>query len=146
MAKKETIPASQTIDQIKLKKWVKSYTASIKGEKNETKSCLINLNVLYDFLKQIDKYNKGKTTRIDAIRIYFARCNDGTNYLKLSDGVTSQTTVAIVPAQGFKIHSTHKVEAKDCFDEPLTWIVPGYSNETSGLCPPNCSGTIGKGG
>ncbi len=146
MATKTTIPATQIIDQSKLKKWVKSYAATVKNEKNETRSCLISLQVLHDFLKQIDKYNRGKAVKADAIRLYFIRCNDAQYFLKLSDGDTSQITVAIVPAQAFKIVQTHKVEAKDCLDEPLTWIVPGYSNETSGLCPPNCTGTIGKGG
>ena len=146
MARKTTIPARQIIDHPKLKKWVKSYAATIKSEKNETRSCLISLDVLHDFLKHIESYNRGKADKVDAIRMYFIRCNDAQDFLKLSDGDTSQITIAIVPAQAFKIARTHKVEARDCLDEPLTWIVPGYSNETSGLCPPNCTGTIGKGG
>ena len=141
----EKILSRHQIDEPKLKNWITAYKLSIANEINETSSCIFHLAVLESFIKEIhDHNNDPDKEKIDAVRIYLVRsgeimASDKLPAQTLSDGKTVQLGFVIVPAKKFEIKAPHLLSAKDCLDDnELNWIVPGYSNETSGLCPVNC--------
>ncbi len=142
---------SYPLEKAKLRKWVKAYKYSILHEPYETRSCLISLAIMERFMRDIIIHNidyPGK--KIDAIRFYLIRsrevkCHGNTSARILSDGTTRQLSLAIIPATDFQNpgEEQHRVHAKDCSGTyPIPWIVPGYTNEHSGLCPTNCEDSI----
>ena len=136
-----------------LKTYVLSYIDSLNGV-NDTTSCLIDLSTLKNLMSYISRYNKRKkstTPAIGAIRIYLIRSEDK-RFKRLDDG-RPQIGFAIVPVsdyvawgQGAPLNVKGN-DAKHFDDDSIIYaIIPGLSNEGSGLCPDNCTGSIGKGG
>lgn len=113
----------------KLKNWAEYHTLT-RGDLNETRSCLISRNDLESLWNHVKSNDK-----IDGIRIYLIRRDDIIGIKKLYDG-RPQLSFAIVPTTGF----VKGWGAKDFFnnDDKIACIIPGDSNESSGLCPNNC--------
>lgn len=141
--KKKQGKLDQTIEK-KDYKLEKSNLSDETDEINETRSCLIRLESLQEFMAYIDEINNNKPeNKIDGIRIYFTRKKIYKDHLmiKKNGKEIPQMNIVIVPTCNYSFSATDsRASAEDFFkDKKIKSMSPGQDHtEHSGLCPPNC--------
>jgi hypothetical protein len=138
-----------TITKADLLKKVKTYRESV--HENETKSCLISLDLLQVL---IDYYlkpeNLGTESKINGLRLYFFREDLDREYptgdkIQKVENDNGQISIILVPTHHYtNITNTGAgfCHADDMFIEngKCQVYIPG--GEHTGLCPKNCDGSL----
>ena len=143
-------------DYSQLSKWVKNYQEA-QAEDVITKSGIIRLPALKNYIAELEQKYKDEDLEVTGFRFYLIRYSaDEVDHMKehykfTKDNKYTQVSMVLVPTYNYKDEfkeNKHELSADDCITKEdkifvLPFGHPDHIGEGTGLCPPNCKGSIG---